>query len=103
MPGARALLLLTLAALLTVLAGPSAAAYAEPTDGHVASIAGIAPNGDHATARGQPVPVPVPPAVPGEHVTLIPPVRTDVVAPTEPSMIPGAPDCAQRGRAPPAG
>jgi hypothetical protein len=92
-----------LAALLSVLAGPSAAAaYTEPTDGHGASIAGIAPNGDHATARTGHL-VPVPSAVPGERVTLDLPVRTDVVAPTEPSMIPGAPDCAQRGRAPPAG
>lgn len=103
MPGARTLLLLVLATLLTVLAGPSAAVYAEPSDADTASVTGIAPNGDDATARvGQPT-QPVPSVLPGERVTLSVPVRVHATVQTPLTVILTATSVSQQDRAPPTG
>ncbi|MGH4024615.1 MAG: hypothetical protein ACRDRV_08525 [Pseudonocardiaceae bacterium] len=100
MPGARTLLLIVLATLLTALAGPSAAVYAAPTDADRASVTGIAPNGDDATVRAD---QPVPSVLPGEQVALGVPVggHAGVQAPLQ--VILATTSSSHRDRAPPAG
>lgn len=103
MPGARALLLIVLAALLTVLAGPSAAAFATPSDPVAPSVTGIAPNGDDAAPRVSHPGTPVPDGPPGERNTPRTPGRAHATAPTALAVSSDDPATAQQDRAPPTG
>ncbi|MGH3904258.1 MAG: hypothetical protein ACRDTE_08720 [Pseudonocardiaceae bacterium] len=106
MPGARALLLIVLATLLTVLAGPSAAAYAEAADADTASVTGIAPNGDDATARTGHSVLPLPPMahspVPADRITLHGPGRADTVTQAGAEVAHEPVTTSWQGRGPPA-
>jgi hypothetical protein len=102
------LFLVMLAALLTVLAGPCAAAQADPATGPAPSVQGISPNGEDAIATlktGQaqlsPAPLTVV-AVPAGQVLLPGPHRAGVTAEATPRLAPAPAVAACQSRAPPA-
>lgn len=101
----RALLLVVLTAVLTALAGPSAAAHVDPSDVPTASVLGVAPNGDDAIARAGHLVHPVPPTVastvPGGGRTRTAPVRPEITVQSAHRLSSDAGATSRHDRAPP--
>lgn len=106
-PVLTALLLVTLAALLTVLSGPSAAAaHADPADAPGASVQGIAPNGEDAAMRAghapaHPVPAPTA-AVPADPAPAAASRPAGATADVVPGAVQHPATTSRQVRAPPA-